>query len=261
MLVEFDQNGVLAPYRRVAPIVLVVGGVLLLIGAALAGAGVLGARREARSRDALEVAKSAAETAARERETLLKEIHHRVRNSLMLVSSFLHLQGRDADPATREAMERVQARVTSIGVVHETLYAGSHLARVDLNEYIGRLLPELGAGLGVADRHITLSCRVKDIAVASNQATTIGLIVSEAVTNAVKHAFDDNGGEVRVEADRVAADQVALTISDNGKGVDPHSPQGQGSRLLESLARQLRGRSAATSARGTSVRIVFPTDN
>lgn len=255
---DFDADGVLSPWRQMLPLALAVAGLLLLLGGAFAWAGRRAARTEAAARFALEKARAEAETNLRGREMLLKEVHHRVRNSLMLVSSFLMLQARSADAKTRSALERIQARVISIGVVHETLYAGSDLGLIDMDEYLGRLLPELGAGLGIADRGISLHCRVEDVTAPSEQATTVGLIVSEAVTNAVKYAFGEAGGTITVSARRLDDSQVELVVADDGKGVSAEPKAGLGSELLQALAHQLGGRVTVHGGAGATVRVVFP---
>lgn len=257
VMVEFDRQGVLSPWRRMALIAGLIGLLLLVLGVGFAGLGMRAARRDLASRSALAAAQLETEQTLRSREMLLREVHHRVRNSLMLVSSFVTLQGRGADAATRAALERIQARVTSIGVVHETLYAGSDLGLIDMDEYLGRLLPELSAGLGAADLGIALHCQVDDVTVSSEQASTIGLIVSEAVTNAVKYAFDEAGGRVSVSARRLNADQAELIIADDGRGTPEDAGSGLGSRLLAAMARQLGGRITTTGDRGTTIRVVF----
>lgn len=255
---DFDEDGVLTMWRAVAAGIAGLGMLLLLLGAAFAWAGLRVSRAEEARRALLAAAKAEAETSLRARETLLREIHHRVRNSLMLVSGFVMLQARGSDLKTRAALERVQARVTSIGLVHETLYAGSDLGLLDLSDYLDRLVPELSASLGAAERGITLTTSVEDVRLGSDQATTVGLIVSEAVTNAVKYAFGQGGGVVSVMARRLETGDVDLSVTDDGIGRAGTAKSGLGSQLLENLARQLCGQCRVSVDGGTTVQVVFP---
>lgn len=255
---DFERRGVLATWRAMAIGLTVLGGFLLLMGWAFAWLGLRASARDAATRAHLAAANAEAEGALRDREMLLREIHHRVRNSLMLVSSFLMLHARGADAKTRAALELIQARVTSIGMVHETLYAGSHLGSVSISEYLGRLLPELSASLGAGERGIVLDCEAGDVAVPGDQASTLGLIVSEAVTNAVKYAFGDGGGRVLVTAQVLSDGLMELCVQDDGKGTSGDGKVGLGSQLLTALAGQLGGRVTVTGGSGTLVRVTFP---
>lgn len=255
---DFDERGVLTTWRAITFAIVGLGVLLLLLGAAFAWTGLKVSGAEETRRALLARANVDAEASLRSRELLLKEIHHRVRNSLMLVSSFLMLQARGADMKTRAALERVQARVTSIGLVHETLYTGADVGLLDLSDYLDRLVPELSASLGAAERGIRLTTQTDDVRLGSDQATTLGLIVSEAVTNAVKYAFEGRAGVVAVTARRLATGEVELTVADDGVGRADDSKSGLGSRLLDSLARQLGGRCVVEVDGGTRVRVIFP---
>lgn len=255
---EFNQNGVLAPWRALAFGIALIGALLLVLGAGFAWTGLRVSSAEEARRMVLAAANADAEASLRGREMLLKEVHHRVRNSLMLVSSFVMLQARGADLKTRAALERVQARVMSIGMVHETLYAGSDLSLLDLSEYLDRLVPELSASLGAAERGIVLTTDVQGVRLSSDQATTVGLIVSEAVTNAVKYAFEGRDGSVQVTARLTGAGDVHLAVKDDGIGRSETSSPGLGSQLLVSLARQLGGECTVQVEQGTTVAVTFP---
>jgi len=256
--VDFDRSGVLGPWKTFASAIALLGGLLLAMGWGFAWAGLRVVARDEARRASLAAAKSEAEAALNDREMLLREVHHRVRNSLMLVSSFLMLQAREADARTRAALDTVQARVTSIGVVHETLYAGSHLGEVSLSEYLDRLLPELSASLGAIERGIVMECDAGGVTVTGDQASTLGLIVSEAVTNAVKYAFGDGGGRVLVSARNLPDDMIEVCVKDDGCGATATVKPGLGSRLLTALAAQLGGRATVTGGAGTLVRVTYP---
>ena len=258
MSVDFNRNGVLGPWKTLASGIALVGVLLLAMGWGFAWAGLRVVARDEARRASLAIAKAEAEAALNDREMLLREIHHRVRNSLMLVSSFLTLQAREADARTRAALDTVQARVTSIGVVHETLYAGSHLGEVSLAEYLERLLPELSASLGAAERGVVLDCEVSGVTVTGDQASTLGLIISEAVTNAVKYAFGEGGGRILVSARNLPDNLMEVCIQDDGCGAAATGKTGLGSRLLTALAGQLGGRATMTGGAGTLVRVTYP---
>ncbi len=255
---ELDEHGVLTKWRMFATSIAGLGGFLLLLGGAFAWAGLRVSRAEETSRMLLAKAKEDAEASLATREMLLREIHHRVRNSLMLVSSFLMLQARGADLGTRAALERVQGRVTSIGLVHETLYAGADLGHLDLATYLSRLGSELSASLGAAERRIVVSTDVEHISLDGDKASTIGLIVSEAATNAVKYAFGDDGGTVVVRVRRVDEGLAVLSICDDGIGRADTAASGLGSQLLDALARQVGGRCRTYVEGGTVVEVTFP---
>ena len=260
---SYDAAGVLADWRRdvmeTAALIL-----LTLLGiSALVWLGVKTADRETRAKIALEAAHATTEAALRDRDLLLKEIHHRVKNSLMMTSSLIYLQERRFnDPAVREAFESTRRRLSSIGLVHEALYSGSSLEAVDLAAYLDRLLAELAEGYGGAARGIAVSVHCAPLSLPAHIATPVGLIVAEVVTNAFKHAFAEGSpGQIMVTARRVDPQDVQIEVRDNGAGYpspDAADRSGLGSRLIQALTEQLHGTASETNEDGAVFRLRFP---
>jgi two-component sensor histidine kinase len=195
----------------------------------------------------------------REKEVMLKEIHHRVRNNLQVVSSLLRLQSADLEnEAVREVFANSQRRIASMALIHEALYNSSDLARIDFEPYVTALVANLVDSFGAATAHIDMQVRVQAAPLSLDRALPMGLIVSELVSNALRHAFAGrDGGRIAIElTDAVQGEGFTLSISDNGvglpQGADTWESPGLGLRLVEALAGQLRARLHVDRARGTT---------
>ena len=198
-----------------------------------------------------------------EKEALLKEIHHRVKNNLQVITSLLNLQAVAVeDAAIRQLFEESVNRVRTIGDIHELLYRSPDLARIDFNLYLIRLAETLLSFYGVDDKRIRVRIDAKDAVLAPSQAIPCGLIVNELLTNSLKHAFlDGRSGEIHVSL-RCAGERCILTVSDTGVGL----PQGLtiddttslGLRLVSALAHQLQGEVRLDATGGASYVIAFP---
>jgi PAS domain S-box-containing protein len=180
--------------------------------------------------------------ALREREVLLREIHHRVKNNLQIISSLLNLQARHLDERGRELALEAQSRVRSIALVHEKLYESKNLAEVDFRSYVADLMRSIEHAAG--NSNIVVRTRVEPVHMAVNHAIACGLIINELVTNAFKHAFSDGrSGQVQVTLCRDACGRLELGVSDDGCGiaedVDVDKPLSLGLELVRTLARQL----------------------
>src|SRR5579872_1806845 len=154
----------------------------------------------------------------REKETLLKEVHHRVKNNLQVIASLLRLQARYmSDPAARAMFEESQNRVHSISLVHEMLYRAGDLARVDFGDYLRTLTSHLADGWSNSDRSVTVSVEAAGVQLAVDTAIPCGLIVNELVTNALKHAFPNgSSGTIRVCAVFQPDGRLAVVVQDDG---------------------------------------------
>lgn len=179
--------------------------------------------------------KAAADLAVREArdraETLLREVNHRVGNSLQLVSSFVALQARMlTDEAAKAALSDTQARIEAVAQVHRRLYTSDDVERVELSAYLDDLLHQLGQSLPVASRGIDLTLRAEPLSVLTDKAVSIGVIVTELVTNAVKYAYaDGRGGQIRVRVGRAAPGEAELAVEDDGPGFgEALAPKGGG---------------------------------
>lgn len=192
---------------------------------------------------------SAIDAAARQNETLLQEIHHRIKNNLQMVAGMVRLQGDEGD---RDVLAR---RIQAMTTVHQLMYESNAFAAVDAAVYIEKLLEGLAQGY---DKTIRLERRVDSVSLSPDQLQPIGLIITEAVTNALKHAFpDDRPGTIRVELIQHGA-HAELVVEDNGVGTDLTAPARMGSKLIRNLARQLGGELKTGAERGTRISVLFP---
>ncbi len=198
-----------------------------------------------------------------EKEVLLKEVHHRVKNNLQVISSLLYLQKEDIpDPAIQDLFEESRNRIVSMALVHEELYRSGDLARVDIKEYMERLTPKIVQSLRGA-KDIGFSLGLVECRVPVDKAIPFGLIVNELVTNAVKHAFRGrDSGHIRVTVGQEDG-LVRAEVEDDGVGLpggfNPEAVKSLGMQLVVQLTRQLRGTLTFGSGPGGAVfRLVFP---
>jgi len=199
-----------------------------------------------------------------EKEVLLKEIHHRVKNNLQVISSLLKLQsGYVEDERYIEMFKESQGRVRSMALVHERLYQSGDLARIDLAGYIEDLGRQLLRSYGSEAARVAVKAEVEDIRLGVDQAIPCGLIINELVSNCMKHAFPQGeGGEIRIAMRQVGEDEVELEVSDNGIGlpesVGVRNAETLGLRLVSMLAEdQLVGEIKVDRGKGTRFRIGF----
>jgi two-component sensor histidine kinase len=199
-----------------------------------------------------------------QREMLLREIHHRVKNNMQVMSSLLSLQARAAlHPETRRMLEDNQNRIQSMALLHEILYQSEDLAMVDFPKYVLRTVDYLFRSSGMKDRRIGLNTELDPLALELDDALPLGLLISEVISNSVKHAFPEGrGGEVSVFLRQQSATVISLVLSDDGiglpQGLDWTTSRSLGLRLVRALAQQLRGTLEIRSQRGTEIRLTFP---
>ncbi len=197
-----------------------------------------------------------------QKDAAVREIHHRVKNNLQIVTSFLSLQKRRlTDPAAVEAMANAQNRINALAIVHQTLYQHQALDIVELEPFLEHLVVHLGEAVGMAEADIAVETDLQPASRAADDAIPIALFLVEAVTNSAKYAFPEDGGTIRISLAEEGQDLV-LTVSDDGIGFDTGSSQrvGLGSRLMGAFTRQLHGELSVESApgKGTSVRLCIP---
>ena len=198
----------------------------------------------------------------REKEVLLKEIHHRVKNNMQIVSSLLTLQARDVtDVAVLDLLAESRARILSMALVHEDLYQTGNLAQVDFLHYLERLAERTRTSVAGA-AGVTIALDLEPLSLAIDQAIPLGILCNELLTNALKHAFKNRPpGTVWVELRR-GQDQAEVTVRDDGQGLPENFQPGEGAtlglQLVWSLADQLHGQMAAKSEGGAVFTVRFP---
>ncbi len=200
-----------------------------------------------------------------EKEVLLKEIHHRVKNNLQIISSLLHLQSRNVtDARALEMLREGQNRVQSMALIHENLYRSQDLANVDFGEYVKTLVAHLFSSYGGGQGKVNLIVEVDRVPLSIDTAIPCGLIINELVTNSLKYAFPKGRkGEIQVCLHLVGDGEVALTVSDNGVGLPPgfdiERTESLGLRLVTTLADQIDGRVHIGCDVGSEFKISFRT--
>lgn len=197
----------------------------------------------------------------REKEGLLREVHHRVKNNLALIISLMRLEaGRDANEQTRAVLLEMQARIRSVVLLNEALYRTESYSRVRLADYLRQIATHLFQAQTTSAGPVRLVMDLAPVGVEARQAIPCGLIVNELVTNSLKHAFPNGrAGEVSIALAR-GGGAATLRVSDNGIGLPPdlgsRRSQSLGLQLVSDLARQLGG-SLETGA-GATFTISFP---
>ncbi len=163
-------------------------------------------------------------------EALLGEVNHRVANSLQLVAAMVRLQASAVEEgAAREALADTQRRIEAIGQVHRRLYTDGDVENVDMSDYLGALVAELGDTWSTEAARRTLRFEADPVRLPTDRAVSLGVIVTELVTNACKYAYPDGGGEVRVALRHAGDDAFRLSVEDDGCGMSAEpSPRGTG---------------------------------
>lgn len=211
--------------------------------------------------EALRARTTALATALREREVLLSEVHHRVKNNLQLVSSLLALQARGVGADAQHALSEGQRRIDSIALVHEQLYGSRNLSAVNLARYVEALVPELCHASGASGR-VELKLVLEDVELHPERAVPCGLLLSELVTNALKHAFPgERRGVLTVVVARLPGERLRLCVSDDGVGLTQEFPlrssRSLGLDLVDIFAKQLEAEIAVDCSGGTSFSLTF----
>jgi two-component system, sensor histidine kinase PdtaS len=212
---------------------------------------------------ALETLVSEKDVLLMEREWLLKEIHHRVKNNLQIVISLLNSQMIYIDSSVaQDAIRESQHRMHSISLIHQKLYQSDNLARIDMDDYIKDLIQYLTESFDLA-HFIDIIQEIEPISLDVVQAVPIGLILNEAITNAIKYAFlPGQHGTIFIGLDEPITGDLLLTIRDNGKGLpadfDTERCSTLGMSMIQGLTHQLHGRFSISSDAGVKLEIIVP---
>ena len=200
-----------------------------------------------------------------EKELLLREIHHRVKNNMQVISSLLILQTEQVtDPALRQALNVSQNRVKTMAMIHESLYRTGSLAAINLQDYLERLCGDMYLALASGGVRIAFDIQAEGVVMNIDQAVPCGLIINELVTNAIKYAFEPGGqGRISIQAGLSGPDRLRIRVADDGRGLPPDFDLGRhaglGLNLVQGLAeRQLKGRFRLGGGPGVEAVVSIP---
>jgi PAS domain S-box-containing protein len=199
----------------------------------------------------------------RVKDVLLKEIHHRVKNNLQIVSSLLSLQGAAIeDEASRNVFQDCQTQIQSMAMVHEQLYRSDNLQAIDMESFLNSLVMYLFRVFNVDDRQVGSTVRCSSISLGIDQAIPLALIVTELVSNSIKYGLGRTGGTISVQFEKAEAGRLCLTVRDSGEGlpegVGIETTQTLGIQLVRALASQIGGEASWENSQGTLFTLVFP---
>jgi PAS domain S-box-containing protein len=206
---------------------------------------------------------AALQDALREKELLLREVYHRVKNNLQVVLSLLNLQARRVkDKKTLDVLRESQNRIRSMALIHEKLHQSGDFTEVNVADYVRGLSQHFAEAYRPDMARVALDVEAADIKLDSEKAMLCGFIISELVSNALKHAFPEGkDGRIKVDLGRKGKTTVILTVSDNGVGLPPDlevkKSSTLGLQLVYSLVQQLGGKIEVDRTAGTTFRITF----
>jgi len=220
--------------------------------------------REAGIRQSKRQAEAQLKASLKEKEVLLQEVHHRVKNNMQIIYSLLNLQSRlIKDKKAFEIFKSCQNRVRSMALIHEKLYKSEDFARVDFAEYAELLATHLFSSHGINPEVIQINIDIKDVFLDINTAIPCGLFINELISNSLKHAFPKGEkGEIKIAMHALNNNDIELIVSDDGVGipeeVDFKNTESLGLHLVNILAEdQLRGSIRLDRKNGTRFRIKF----
>jgi two-component sensor histidine kinase len=203
----------------------------------------------------------------KEREVLLQEVHHRVKNNLSVIASLMEMQARLlAHGEGRHALDECRGRVHAIALIHEKLYQSKNYANIAFGDYLRGLANDIFAAAGIGPSLVTLSVAVDErVVLTVDRAIPCGLILNELIANALKYAYPQGtSGALRVEFQRLDEGRLRFAVADDGVGLPPgldiQETHTLGLRLVGLLVKQLDGELSLRSGRGTLIEVIFPVE-
>lgn len=202
------------------------------------------------------------EESLNQKEVLLKEIHHRVKNNLQLVSGLMQLQGSQSnDSKIKEIMDEGQNRIRSMSLIHQQLYESENLDKIDFSKYIEALIQDISVMLQSESKVVDIRLETPDFFLDIDTAVPLGLILNELVINSYKHAFTDKStGEIFILVNEMES-SFEMKVIDNGKGLpedfDADNSDFLGVKLVRGLSRQIGGKSEFLNSDGTTAIVNF----
>lgn len=209
------------------------------------------------------IAEEKIRSSLKEKEMLLQEIHHRVKNNLQVISSLLRLQSRFIkDQNAIDIFKETQNRVRTIAILHEKLYQSEDLAKIKLDDYVNILAKDLLYFYELDESNIDMVIDIDDISLNIETAIPCGLIIDEIVANSLKYAFpNDRDGRIKIELHSLDENKLKLVVSDDGVGipdnVNPDNTDTFGMQLIKYLAKQLKGTVELDKSNGTKYELLF----
>jgi two-component sensor histidine kinase len=196
-----------------------------------------------------------------QKETLLKEIHHRVKNNLQIMSSLLRLQFRRTSAEVRAIAEEYQNRIQSMALIHDQLYRSEDLSHIDFHSYLQNLAANLFYCYSANPELIKLNIEVNDISLPLDHSIPLGLVINELLSNALKYAFPEGQGAIDIKL-KPSGKDLSLVVADDGIGLSPgfdyENTDSLGMQLVLSLTDQLGGKLTYVGEQGVAFHISFP---
>ncbi len=224
----------------------------------------INSKKMQKQRNIIQRQKEQIESSLREKETLLKEIHHRVKNNLQIISSLLNMQSEEiSDPVVLATIQEGQSRVQAMSLIHQNLYQSDEIHKVNVDNYLKELVAYLSDLFGAKSKNIEVLVETIDLKFDFDTAIPLGLMVNELVANAFKYAFTEKeGGTIKVAIKALNKVDYELKVTDNGHGLardfDLQKLKSLGLKLVSILSKQLRGNlSIAQSKNETSFVVMF----
>lgn len=199
-----------------------------------------------------------------EREILLREIHHRVKNNLQLIISMINLQKGYLEEKELEVLKGIEGRITSMAVIHDQLYNSHSLSHIGMTEYLQQLIYSIMQMYDLQASNISITSDIKDLTLPIEKALPIGIIMNELLQNSITHGFlhQDSGLiEVVLSPEKDSGTRYCLTVRDNGCGAPAdfdHTEEGLGMTLIQQLALQVSGEVSFQTSPGFTARLLFP---